>query len=177
MLVDLHHFLQTVLIAVGALLPIVDPLGSAPIYMELTKGIGPASRSPLARQVALDCFVLLAACAVIGVYAHYRGSWIDRRCAGARSASRGDVSEVTRNGTRRRFRHRHRRDSRLCLLQLCRPNSAKTRNNGDPGSDPAFCVYPAMYRRPHRMGRYPCAADKRLSENFLSRDRVADLRI
>src|SRR6516162_1175833 len=68
MLVDLHHFLQTVLIAVGALLPIVDPLGSAPIYMELTKGIGPASRSPLARPAALDCFVLLAACAVIGVY-------------------------------------------------------------------------------------------------------------
>jgi multiple antibiotic resistance protein len=68
MLTDLQHFLQTVLIAVGALLPIVDPLGSAPIYMELTGGIEPASRSPLARQVALDCFVLLVACAVIGVY-------------------------------------------------------------------------------------------------------------
>jgi multiple antibiotic resistance protein len=68
MLADLHHFLQTVLIAVGALLPIVDPLGSAPIYMELTGGVEHTSRSPLARLVAVDCFVLLVSCTVVGVY-------------------------------------------------------------------------------------------------------------
>jgi hypothetical protein len=55
------HFVQTVLLAVGALLPIVDPLGGAPIYQRLTAGVDPADRAPLARLAALDSFVLLLA--------------------------------------------------------------------------------------------------------------------
>ena len=45
------HFVQTVLLAVGALLPIVDPLGGAPIYQRLTAGVDPAgSRGPTRRK-------------------------------------------------------------------------------------------------------------------------------
>ena len=33
MLEDNRYFLQTVLMVVGALLPIVDPLSSAPVYL------------------------------------------------------------------------------------------------------------------------------------------------
>jgi multiple antibiotic resistance protein len=62
------HFMQTVLLAVGALLPIVDPLGGAPIYQRLTAGVDPADRAPLARLVALDSFVLLLASTLIGTY-------------------------------------------------------------------------------------------------------------
>jgi small neutral amino acid transporter SnatA (MarC family) len=51
------HFVQTVLLAVGALLPIVDPLDGAPIYQRLTAGVDPADRAPLARLVALDSFM------------------------------------------------------------------------------------------------------------------------
>jgi multiple antibiotic resistance protein len=62
------HFVQTVLLAVGALLPIVDPLGGAPIYQRLTAGVDPADRAPLAKRVALDSFVLLLASTLIGTY-------------------------------------------------------------------------------------------------------------
>jgi len=62
------HFVQTVLLAVGALLPIVDPLGGAPIYQRLTAGVDPAARAPLARLVALDSFVLLLASSLFGAY-------------------------------------------------------------------------------------------------------------
>jgi len=63
-----RHFAQTVLLAVGALLPIVDPLGSAVIYRELTAGVAPQSRAPLAKLVALDSFLLLLASALLGAY-------------------------------------------------------------------------------------------------------------
>jgi multiple antibiotic resistance protein len=61
-------FVQTVLLAVGALLPIVDPLGSALIYQRLTAGLRRAARPALARLVAFDSFLLLLGSALIGAY-------------------------------------------------------------------------------------------------------------
>lgn len=65
---DLSHFAATVLLAVGALLPIVDPLGGAPIYLALTGGLTPAERGRMAKAVAMNSFLLLIASALVGAY-------------------------------------------------------------------------------------------------------------
>jgi multiple antibiotic resistance protein len=65
---DLHHFGGTVLLAVGALLPIVDPLGGAPIYLAMTAGLTAEERARMAKAVALNGFLLLIASALIGAY-------------------------------------------------------------------------------------------------------------
>ena len=64
----LRNFVEIALLAVAALLPIVDPLGGAPIYLALTRGVDPAAREPLARLVAFDSFLLLVASALFGTY-------------------------------------------------------------------------------------------------------------
>jgi len=65
---DLRHFVETVLLAVGALLPIVDPLGGAPIYLAMTSGLAAEERGPMAQAVALDSFLLLIASTLVGAY-------------------------------------------------------------------------------------------------------------
>jgi len=65
---NLRHLLATVSLAVGALLPIVDPLSSAPLYLQLTSGLPPDERLSMAKAVALDSFLLLVACAFVGAY-------------------------------------------------------------------------------------------------------------
>jgi multiple antibiotic resistance protein len=64
----LHQFVEIVLFAVAALLPIVDPLGGAPIYLVLTRGVEHAARGQLARLVAFDSFLLLLAAVLFGTY-------------------------------------------------------------------------------------------------------------
>jgi len=68
MLDSSRHFLETVLLAIGALLPIVDPLGGVPVYLQLTAGMRPETREPIAKLVALDSFLLLVASALFGTY-------------------------------------------------------------------------------------------------------------
>jgi multiple antibiotic resistance protein len=65
---DLLHFGSVVMLAVGALLPIVDPLGGAPIYLAMTVGLTSAERSRMAKAVAINSFLLLLASALIGAY-------------------------------------------------------------------------------------------------------------
>jgi multiple antibiotic resistance protein len=65
---DLRHFVTTVLLAVGALLPIVDPLGGAPFYLAMTSGLTPQQRSATAKTVAINSFLLLLASALAGAY-------------------------------------------------------------------------------------------------------------
>jgi multiple antibiotic resistance protein len=65
---DLRHFVETILLAVGALLPIVDPLGGAPIYLAMTSGLTPDERGPMAKAVAVNSFVLLIASILVGAY-------------------------------------------------------------------------------------------------------------
>src|SRR6185295_11318375 len=65
---DLRHFAETVLLAVGALLPIVDPLGGAPIYLAMTAGLRPEERGPMAKAVAVNSFLLLIASTLVGAY-------------------------------------------------------------------------------------------------------------
>ena len=65
---DLVHFGSVVTLAVGALLPIVDPLGGAPIYLAMTAGLSSGERIRMAKSVAINSFLLLIASALIGAY-------------------------------------------------------------------------------------------------------------
>jgi multiple antibiotic resistance protein len=62
------YFVKTVLLAVAALFPIVDPLGAAPIYLAMTDGLSPGQRRPLAKAVAVNSFFLLIASTLVGAY-------------------------------------------------------------------------------------------------------------
>jgi multiple antibiotic resistance protein len=64
----LLHFGSIIGLALGALLPIVDPLGGAPIYLAMTAGLTSAERTRLAKLVAVNSFVLLIASTLVGAY-------------------------------------------------------------------------------------------------------------
>ncbi len=69
MLVEsIRHFIETTLIAIGALLPIVDPLGGAPIYLAMITGLTPAERERMAKLVSINSFLLLLASILVGAY-------------------------------------------------------------------------------------------------------------
>jgi multiple antibiotic resistance protein len=65
---SLLHFGSVVLLAIGALLPIVDPLGGAPIYLAMTALLTHEERARMAKAVAVNSFLLLIASALIGAY-------------------------------------------------------------------------------------------------------------
>jgi multiple antibiotic resistance protein len=67
-LAGLLHFGSIVMLAVGALLPIVDPLGGAPIYLAMTSGLSSMERARMAKSVAVNSFLLLIASALAGAY-------------------------------------------------------------------------------------------------------------
>jgi multiple antibiotic resistance protein len=64
----IFHFGSVVMLAIGALLPIVDPLGGAPIYLAMTANLTSAERSRMAKAVAINSFLLLVASTLIGAY-------------------------------------------------------------------------------------------------------------
>jgi len=53
---------------VAALFPIVNPVGTAPIFLSLTRGASAATRTLLARKVAMNGFVLLVSSMLVGSY-------------------------------------------------------------------------------------------------------------
>jgi multiple antibiotic resistance protein len=65
---DLREFAATILLAIGALLPIVDPLGGAPIYLAMTANLTQEERNQMAKAVAINSFLLLIASALVGAY-------------------------------------------------------------------------------------------------------------
>ncbi|HEX6138539.1 MAG TPA: MarC family protein [Casimicrobiaceae bacterium] len=65
---DLRQFLESILLVVAALLPIVNPLGAAPVYLAKTVDLNAAEHADLARRVAINCFVLLLASLLIGAH-------------------------------------------------------------------------------------------------------------
>ncbi len=62
------ELLKASLLTLGALFPIVNPLGNAPIFLSLTRGYSSATRGWLARRVALNGFVLLLVSLLIGTH-------------------------------------------------------------------------------------------------------------
>jgi multiple antibiotic resistance protein len=53
-------------VAIAALLPIVNPVGSAPIFLSMSADLPGESRRMLSRQVGINAFVLLGAAMLIG---------------------------------------------------------------------------------------------------------------
>jgi multiple antibiotic resistance protein len=64
----LRQFGETALLAVAALLAIVDPLGGAPIYLAKTADLSSEQRAVLAKPVAIYSFLLLTASTLIGTH-------------------------------------------------------------------------------------------------------------
>ncbi len=62
------ELLRNSLLIVGALFPIVNPLGSAPIFLSLTEGQPHGARGILARQIAINGFLLLIGSIFIGTH-------------------------------------------------------------------------------------------------------------
>src|SRR5664279_2389632 len=63
---DLQQLLRAVLPVVGAILPIVNPLGSAPMFLAMTHGTDTATRQTLARHIAFNSFLLLLGSLIFG---------------------------------------------------------------------------------------------------------------
>ncbi len=63
---DLQQLLRAVLLVVGAILPIVNPLGSAPMFLAMTRGSDNATRSVLSGLVAVNSFLLLLGSLIFG---------------------------------------------------------------------------------------------------------------
>jgi multiple antibiotic resistance protein len=58
--------LEAILVTVAALLPIVNPLGSAPIFLAHSADLPPAARQQLAWVVARNAFLLLVIAMLVG---------------------------------------------------------------------------------------------------------------
>lgn len=56
------------LLEVAALFPIVNPVGTAPIFLSLTRGASATTRETLARRIAINGFVLLVGSLLVGSY-------------------------------------------------------------------------------------------------------------
>ena len=63
---DLQQLVKAILVVVGAILPIVNPLGSAPMFLAMTHGADTPTRSTLAGLVAFNSFLLLMGSLVFG---------------------------------------------------------------------------------------------------------------
>lgn len=59
---------KTTLLIVGALFPIVNPVGNTPIFLSLTRGLSSQGREALARMIALNGLVLILASIFTGTH-------------------------------------------------------------------------------------------------------------
>lgn len=65
---DLRNFITALLLVVGGLLPIVNPVGSAPLFLSMTHGASEETRAELALKVAINSFLLIMGSLIIGGY-------------------------------------------------------------------------------------------------------------
>lgn len=56
------------LLVVGALFPIVNPIGNTPIFLSLTRGLSGRGRRVLARMIAVNGLILILASLFIGIH-------------------------------------------------------------------------------------------------------------
>ena len=64
----LSDLAKDTLLVVGALFPIVNPIGNTPIFLSLTRGLSEHARSALARMIAVNGLILILASIFIGTY-------------------------------------------------------------------------------------------------------------
>ncbi|MFO1414355.1 MAG: MarC family protein [Burkholderiales bacterium] len=65
---DIRNFLTALLLVVGGLLPIVNPVGSAPLFLSMTHGSSDEVRAQLALKVAINSFLLIMGSLIVGAY-------------------------------------------------------------------------------------------------------------
>jgi multiple antibiotic resistance protein len=65
---ELFDYGNAVLFTLAALLPIVNPLGSAPIFLSMTADLPSAARRKLAIAVGRNSFLMLMAAMLVGTY-------------------------------------------------------------------------------------------------------------
>jgi multiple antibiotic resistance protein len=65
---DLRYFLTALLLVVGGILPIVNPVGSAPMFLAMTHGADEQTRAELALKVAVNAFLLIMGSLIFGAY-------------------------------------------------------------------------------------------------------------
>jgi multiple antibiotic resistance protein len=68
MLWIITHLGHATLLSLAALLPIVNPIGSAAMFLSLTEGVPTSLRRALARQIGLNSFFLLVGSVLVGTY-------------------------------------------------------------------------------------------------------------
>ena len=59
---------KNILLILSALFPIVNPLGGSPVFLALTQDYPTSARRALARQVAMNSFVLLVSSFLVGTH-------------------------------------------------------------------------------------------------------------
>src|SRR6202162_4947306 len=64
----LSDLVKNTLLVVGALFPIVNPIGNAPIFLSLTRGLSSRGRTVLARMIALNGLILILTSIFIGTH-------------------------------------------------------------------------------------------------------------
>jgi multiple antibiotic resistance protein len=64
----LSDLAKNTLLVVGALFPIVNPIGNTPIFLSLTRGLSGQGRTALARMIALNGLALILTSIFIGTY-------------------------------------------------------------------------------------------------------------
>ena len=65
---NLRIIVESVLLVVAALLPIVNPFGGAPMFLALTADVTREVRAELASKIAINAFILLVASLFVGTY-------------------------------------------------------------------------------------------------------------
>jgi multiple antibiotic resistance protein len=64
----LSDLLKHTLLVVGALFPIVNPIGNTPIFLSLTRGLSARGRTVLARMIAVNGLILILTSIFIGTH-------------------------------------------------------------------------------------------------------------
>jgi len=65
---DFRHIAESALLLFAALLPIVNPLGGAPVFLAMTSDCSPALRATMAKRIAANAFALLLGAVFVGSY-------------------------------------------------------------------------------------------------------------
>src|SRR5271157_4915143 len=68
MLEAIRDLLKYTFLVVGALFPIVNPIGNTPIFLSLTRGLSSRGRTVLARMIALNGLILILTSIFIGTH-------------------------------------------------------------------------------------------------------------
>ena len=107
----MNTFVNTFLLVYAALFPIVNPFGSAPFFLSLTDQYTNIERARIARQIAINSFLLLLGSLLIGshVLGFFGVSLPIVRVAGGLVVTAGSCSIPRRRRSTNTTRNRPRR--------------------------------------------------------------------